>query len=687
MLFVPLLAAIHCAATECGALSVVACRRAVKNGDCESAGFGKCKPKGESQEAKNVVNAQSQCLHELGSELNDGYIHPVNPPALPGVRDGPVRSLRMSDWPTGDDKALRIKTPGKYRLEEDILFDFKETAVNQKSPLHWDNVIGISIEVSGVELDLNGHTMSMSPRFMSRQRFWNHIQLNNFVFRPTQGLYKGNIVTPSDIIIRNGKLGQTSHMGIQGIENGRVAFEDLTFESFEVAAISCKDCHDVTIRRCTIDNTNLEVPFGILFAELWMMARWVFKSQDAIKASSLMRRAWTDFNRPELFDAFLGKSSLFAAKDGLPQGSIFGIQLKTTGRQSEITSSERAIIDTVTIKNVKNGEGTRVGLSFKNKQIFCQNENALDFHGYFDTHGNPKEVNGQSLDVVIFRTCVITGSEEMPEALKNYTSKGSTKNIFDVPMDARGTRLKKFFGSDIRGHEPAGAFGIRIKGWKHVLMQNINIDGVTNGETGSIFGDKTHAVMLRQESFSDFPAVWQGPKASQSLFKLANAYGVALDNVANSFLNKVDVKNVKSKVGMAFGVAVGGKSSVTWLDKVSVTGISVKDPNVEKDLPFLKQKAMPLFIEEETTSIATGLVGPVSACCNKFGTGRRGGGWGEVVPNVMHYAAISTGRKREHWTAGIWVCSNDSRLRIQVGRNDSKGRRFLRQKSMEYRRR
>eukprot|EP00397_Hematodinium_sp_SG-2012_P005691 GEMP01005713.1.p1 GENE.GEMP01005713.1~~GEMP01005713.1.p1 ORF type:complete len:804 (+),score=128.31 GEMP01005713.1:251-2662(+) len=595
-----------------------------------------------AQASTNVVNVESTCLKDLGKVLEDKDDHPANSPALPVVDGSVITHLDRISWPTtGDDRALRITKPGKYILDEDIVFDFEESAKNLTSPMQWGNVIGIAIEVSGVELDMDGHTLSMSDRFMGRQRFWNHIELNNMVFRGPQGLYKGDLLTPSDIIIRNGKFGQTSHMGIQGIENGRVLLEDLTFESFEVVAISCKDCNDVTIRRCTMDNTNLRVPSNSFFAQLWSTTRHIFKHKKTIAASSLMRRAWTDMRRKDWGRAFNGNSGLFEASGNLPQGSIFGIQLKTTeGRKSKVPS-ERALIDTVNIKNIRNGEGVRVGLSFKDKQIICQNENALDFLGYFDAQGNPKEVNGQSLDVVIFRACVITGGDEMPEALKNYTSKGSHKNIFEVDMDESGTKLKKYFGTDIRGHEPSGATGIRIKGYKNVILRNIKINGVSNGETGANLGDHSNLSAFQNKAFSNFPAVWNGPSSSQRVFKQANAYGVSFDGVTNGILSNAEIQNVQSRSGLAFGVAIGGMSSVLWLDKVSITGISVLNSNAGKQLPFLKQKAMPLFIEEATKSIAWRSVTPVSSWVAPTNPdmGRK---WSEITPKGPRDCIIVT---------------------------------------------
>eukprot|EP00397_Hematodinium_sp_SG-2012_P005493 GEMP01005513.1.p1 GENE.GEMP01005513.1~~GEMP01005513.1.p1 ORF type:complete len:931 (+),score=136.09 GEMP01005513.1:208-3000(+) len=563
-----------------------------------------------------VVNAESKCLKDIGRKLGKGDKHPARTPSLPKVNDSVVKRLRMSDWPTGDDRALRITEPGKYILEEDIVFDFPETPKNLEPPLQWDNVIGIAIEANGVELDLNGKTISMSTRFMARQRFFFHVQLNNMVFRPPVAHYNGRLKVRHDIIIRNGKFGQTSHMAIQGIENRRVLIEDLTFESFEVAAISCKDCRDVTIQRCVMDNKNLKVPLNTIFAELWSTVRWTNRFQNEIQGdrSGLMRPLWNEIHSRSIADAFDGNGELVQPNGGgLPQGSIFGIQLKTTAGRKTKFASARVLIASVTIRNIKNGESTRVGLSFKGAQLVCNNANVLDFDHYFNLDGTARNPSGTSAEILLFRNCVLSAGATFPQALKLYVLQKQRSDIFGVRMDRRGTRLKKFYGTDSRGHEPAGSFGIRVKGYKDVQIRKVRIDGVSNGETGFNLGRTDNLVMFSNSNHSTFPQVWQGAERSQSIFKLANSYGVGLDKVSNAYLNEVEISNIGSKAGLSFGVAIGGGSALTWLDKIKITNISVKDGTTKKKIPFIKQRPMALFVEESTKMFASRRSTPAAA--------------------------------------------------------------------------
>eukprot|EP00397_Hematodinium_sp_SG-2012_P030951 GEMP01032814.1.p1 GENE.GEMP01032814.1~~GEMP01032814.1.p1 ORF type:complete len:556 (+),score=86.48 GEMP01032814.1:201-1868(+) len=524
MLFLPLLSAIHCAASavDCVDLNTFACVASVVFGQCDADGLGTCKPKaggggGDSTTPPKdimIVTAESKCIKEIGETLGEGYGPPTKP-RLPKVGSNVVKRLRMSDWPTGNDKALRIKTPGKYILEEDIVFDFADTPRNLEPPLQWDNVIGIAIQTSGVELDLNGHTISMSTRFMSRQRFFFHVQLNNMVFHPPDAHYDGKLTIHNDIIIRNGKFGQTSHMAIQGIENSRVLIEDVTFESFEVAAISCKDCNDVTIQRCALENANLRVPLNTFFAELWSTTRWVHRFQQTIAQNRLMAPAWNMMRSAQIEEAFQGRGQTVQPNGGgLPQGSIFGIQLKRTTRKLSFAAL-RASIDDVTINNLKNGESTRVGLSFNGAQLVCNNANVLDFNQYFNEDGDPKNVFGQTPEIILFRTCVLTAGDTFPMPLKSYISRQQRGNIFRVNMDRSGKKLKKFYGTDSRGHEPAGAFGIRVKGWSHVTINNVKINGVDNGESGSNLGNR-RSLSSHIEYFRERPEHSQGTSVSQA---------------------------------------------------------------------------------------------------------------------------------------------------------------------------
>ena len=66
------------------------------------------------------------------------------------------------------------------------------------------------------------------------------------------GFFGAEPASPSNIIIRNGKLGLTSHHGILGLENNKVLLENLEIYDFETHGIQLNGFNDVIIKNVDI---------------------------------------------------------------------------------------------------------------------------------------------------------------------------------------------------------------------------------------------------------------------------------------------------------------------------------------------------------------------------------------------------------------------------------------------------
>lgn len=129
-------------------------------------------------------------------------------------------------------ESYQIKVSGTYCLSEDIIFnprpgsisdpndEYAWFPIHEKGPEHGPFSLGffaaIIIEVSDVELNLNGKTISQHPQFYIQQRFYSHIEIANTPFIPGQGPNGqfGELNPIKNVKIYNGKLGLTSHHGI-----------------------------------------------------------------------------------------------------------------------------------------------------------------------------------------------------------------------------------------------------------------------------------------------------------------------------------------------------------------------------------------------------------------------------------------------------------------------------------------
>ena len=151
------------------------------------------------------------------------------------------------------DGPLRITRPGAYHLSESVVVDFGKFGL---PPLPGEgNHLGfwaaIVVESSGVEIDFHGHTLRMSDSYAAQQRFFSLIELDRTPFPEGKLGFQVEPRSPSDIVLRNGVLGRSSHFGVHAAKAGsRIEIRNLRFEQFEVGAISISGASDLRISDC-----------------------------------------------------------------------------------------------------------------------------------------------------------------------------------------------------------------------------------------------------------------------------------------------------------------------------------------------------------------------------------------------------------------------------------------------------
>ena len=112
------------------------------------------------------------------------------------------------------------------------------------------NTAAIKIACDNVTIDLNNHSISQSKRFVCEQRVYSIIELNKKVFTNSGRNFEPGpqIEQPgcSNITIKNGIIGRTSHFGIHGTNTNMVFIKNVKFIDFEVSGIwlnNAKMCH------------------------------------------------------------------------------------------------------------------------------------------------------------------------------------------------------------------------------------------------------------------------------------------------------------------------------------------------------------------------------------------------------------------------------------------------------------
>jgi len=169
-----------------------------------------------------------------------------------------------------EEGTYRITESGTYILTEDIIFnphslskeDIYEKNISPNSEGAWypyadqsEDYPGageydgwywlgffaaVTIEASNVVLDLNGHSISMHDHFYYQQRYFIVVQISNKPFGDSAGptwTGSGQITGLTNIEIKNGILGLSSHIGMHAVECSNVHLSDLVIKDFETHGV------------------------------------------------------------------------------------------------------------------------------------------------------------------------------------------------------------------------------------------------------------------------------------------------------------------------------------------------------------------------------------------------------------------------------------------------------------------
>ena len=130
----------------------------------------------------------------------------------------------------------------------------------------------LCIATHDVILKLNGYTIEQSEEHALLQRFFAVVELADSPFiegvGPAQFVGEDNTFqSASNIkILGPGKIGRSSHHGIHGNENDNILIKGVTFEDFEVAAVSINKADRLRIEDCDVTRNRQDVPILGMFS-------------------------------------------------------------------------------------------------------------------------------------------------------------------------------------------------------------------------------------------------------------------------------------------------------------------------------------------------------------------------------------------------------------------------------------
>eukprot|EP00977_Amphora_coffeiformis_P029102 scaffold38788_cov221-Amphora_coffeaeformis.AAC.2 len=220
---------------------------------------------------------------------------------------------------------LVLDSPGSYRLCEDITFDPNPPKGDLSpaecfDPLDFGEVYNengfglgffaaIAIAADNVDIFLDGYRLEQSKGHALMQRFYANIELNTSPFiagaGPAQFVGEGDkFRSPSNIrILGPGTIGRASHHGIHGNNNKNVVISGLTFEDFEVAAVSLNNVDNLEISNNHVKRNRQDVPVSGIFSAARFIRPYGAVLRDIGFAMSLRGET---VSAKQLYDALVG---------------------------------------------------------------------------------------------------------------------------------------------------------------------------------------------------------------------------------------------------------------------------------------------------------------------------------------------------------------------------------------------
>jgi len=183
--------------------------------------------------------------------------------------------LFQSDFAHG---TYRIRTPGTYVLQEDITLDFTAPADTTSDTFSYNDPFahsaywpsdadeypgagqardayflgffaGITIECSDVILDLNHFEIAMAPTFYYQQPYFSIIELASQPFLPQQGpgFFGAEPHFASNVLIKDGTIGLSSHHGIHGNNNEHITISNVHVRHFTTHGVQLNGFADIAL--------------------------------------------------------------------------------------------------------------------------------------------------------------------------------------------------------------------------------------------------------------------------------------------------------------------------------------------------------------------------------------------------------------------------------------------------------
>jgi hypothetical protein len=323
-----------------------------------------------------------------------------------------IIKLKQNHFKNG---TVRITRPGIYVLQEDIIFDpnTKQDSMptieqmvgsNPQYPIgkcgayHLGFFAAITIETDNVILDLNGFTIKQSPLHALQQRFFSIIELANSPFIPKQGpgcfSTKETFLSANNLLIRNGKLGLSSHHGIHGNTPKNIVLDNLDISNFEVAGIALNGTDLAVLNKINIHDSRTDVPVLATYSAARFVRSFLEKVKNKNNGDPFItingqKNKYKDIHERlhlilqetkehiqcgQMNEICIQQTNMFYNPSGMSDGNVYGLLLHINGvavngfdinRTENMIGNKNIYLQNIIIKNISSSPKEVIGISVK----------------------------------------------------------------------------------------------------------------------------------------------------------------------------------------------------------------------------------------------------------------------------------------------------------------------------------
>jgi len=561
-------------------------------------------------------------------------------PAEDGERTE-ITQIVQDDFVKG---TYRITQSGTYLVMEDIVLNFNPAPEGHGSPNNYDDnfwwptsdqsdeypgamdardayflgfFAGITIEADDVVLDLQGHEIKMAPSFYYQQPYFSIIELESQPFLPQQGpgFFGSDPVFPSNVVIRNGVLGLSSHHAIHGNWNDDITIESLRVRDFQTHGIQLNGFNRLEVRDCDIgpstkiaylngnyahmrlimptlkkvaEDSDTADPNTILFmgrdksVTMWDLIDKLVIEMDMAYEFAVSGKVGSGELWEEAVEMFVNPSglSMGAVMYGLflnyPSAGIFGWHVNDQ-------LSYNATVENVVIHDLRHRGIEVVGFQSAGR-VFCNAfngplpaydvfgaDNVMDLQMALD-YDDDKEVNAVYVGSVISDIHIAQyfwGKDDF-DFWPGIPYLGAHDKLLQWATGTNDSYIKDnrniidfACNEDAMFHPSKGLIAVKASGVKGLKMNNVKVQRIQD-ETplgSDLCGHKDKYHFSQQTPY-------------QIGYSMNMVMGITMDFVTESSLTDTTIEYLSSDTGLTFGLAAWFESDITLSGALSIKEIT-----------------------------------------------------------------------------------------------------------------